>query len=53
MRRPSEYRWTSGVETTTGPFGQGVATSAGMAIAGDWMAAISNRPGFEMFDYDT
>ncbi len=48
-----EYRWTSGVETTTGPFGQGVATSVGMAIAGDWMAATSNRPGFEMFDYDT
>ncbi|MDP6485062.1 MAG: transketolase, partial [Nitrospinota bacterium] len=47
-----EYRWTSGVETTTGPLGQGVATSAGMAIAGKWMAAHFNRPGFEMFDYD-
>jgi len=46
-----EYRWTSGVETTTGPLGQGVATSVGMAIAGRWMAAHFNRPGFEMFDY--
>jgi transketolase len=48
-----EYRWTSGIETTTGPLGQGVATSVGMAIAGRWMAAYFNRPGFEMFDYDT
>ena len=48
-----EYRWTSGIETTTGPLGQGVATSVGMAIAGRWMAAHFNRPGFEMFDYDT
>lgn len=48
-----EYRWTSGVETTTGPLGQGVATSVGMAIAGKWMAAHFNRPGFEMFNYDT
>jgi transketolase len=48
-----EYRWTSGVETTTGPLGQGVATSVGMAIAGRWMAAHFNRPGFEMFNYDT
>ena len=47
-----EYRWTSGVETTTGPLGQGVATSVGMAIAGQWMAERYNRPGFEMFDYD-
>jgi transketolase len=42
-----EYRWTSGVETTTGPLGQGVATSVGMAMAGRWMAARYNRPGFE------
>ena len=42
-----EYRWTSGVETTTGPLGQGVATSVGMAIAGRWMAAHFNKPGFE------
>ena len=47
-----EYRWTSGVETTTGPLGQGVATCVGMAMAGRWMAAYFNRPGFEMFDYD-
>ncbi|MGD1069591.1 MAG: transketolase [Bryobacteraceae bacterium] len=47
-----EYRWTSGIETTTGPLGQGVATSVGMAIAAKWMAAHFNRPDFEMFDYD-
>jgi transketolase len=47
-----EYRWTSGVETTTGPLGQGVATSVGMAIAGLWLGAHFNRPGFEIFDYD-
>ena len=48
-----EYRWTSGVETTTGPLGQGVATSVGMAIAGRWMASRFNRPGFEdLIDFD-
>jgi transketolase len=47
-----EYRLTSGVETTTGPLGQGVATSVGMALAGRWQAAYFNRPGFELFDYD-
>jgi transketolase len=47
-----EYRWTSGVETTTGPLGQGIATSVGMAIAGKWQAARYNRPGFELFDFD-
>ncbi|HEY7410771.1 MAG TPA: transketolase, partial [Vicinamibacteria bacterium] len=47
-----EYRWTSGVETTTGPLGQGYATSVGMAIASKWMAAHFNRPGFEMFSFD-
>jgi transketolase len=47
-----EYRWTSGVETTTGPLGQGVATTVGMAIGREWLAAHFNRPGFEMFDYD-
>ncbi|MET0128677.1 MAG: transketolase [Solirubrobacterales bacterium] len=48
-----EYRWTSGVETTTGPLGQGVATSIGIAVAGKWQAAHFNREGFELFDYDT
>ncbi len=47
-----EYRWTSGVETTTGPLGQGVATSVGMAMASWWMAQSFNRPSFEMFNYD-
>jgi transketolase len=47
-----EYRWTSGVEATTGPLGQGLATSVGMAMAGRWLAAHFNRPGFEMFGYD-
>lgn len=47
-----EYRWTSGVETTTGPLGQGVATSVGMAMAGKWMASYFNRPNFEMINYD-
>ncbi len=48
-----EYRWTSGIETTTGPLGQGVATSVGMAMAERWMADYFNRPGFEMINYDT
>jgi transketolase len=47
-----EYRWTSGIETTTGPLGQGVATSVGMAIAKQWMAQYFNRPGFSLFNYD-
>jgi transketolase len=47
-----EYRWVSGVETTTGPLGQGVATSVGMAIARKWLAAYFNRPGFEIFNYN-
>jgi transketolase len=44
-----EYRWTSGVETTTGPLGQGVATSVGMAIASRWLGA---RYGADLFDFD-
>jgi transketolase len=47
-----EYHWVSGVETTTGPLGQGVATSVGMAIAQKWLADRYNRPGFAIFDYD-
>ncbi len=47
-----EYRWTSGVETTTGPLGQGVATSVGMALAGRWLADRYNRDAFELFDFD-
>jgi transketolase len=47
-----EYRWTSGVETTTGPLGQGIATSVGMALASKWLAARYDQPGFELFDYD-
>jgi len=47
-----EYHWVSGVETTTGPLGQGVATSVGMAIAEKWLAQRYNRPGFEIFNYN-
>jgi transketolase len=46
-----EYRLTSGVETTTGPLGQGAAASVGMAIAGRWLAEYFNRPDFDIFDY--
>jgi len=47
-----EYHWVSGVETTTGPLGQGVATSVGMGIGRKWLADRYNRPGFEIFDYN-
>jgi transketolase len=47
-----EYHWVSGVETTSGPLGQGVATSVGMAIAQKWLADRYNRPGFKIFDYN-
>ena len=47
-----EYRWTSGVEATTGPLGQGVANSVGMAIAGQWLAARYNRDDFPLFDFN-
>jgi transketolase len=46
-----EYHWVSGVETTTGPLGQGVATSVGMAMAQKWLAERYNRPEFPIFDY--
>ena len=47
-----EYRWTSGVETTTGPLGAGVATSVGMAVASQWLGARYNRDGHTLFDFD-
>jgi transketolase len=47
-----EYHWVSGVETTTGPLGQGIANSVGMAIARKWLASRYNRSGFAIFDYD-
>jgi len=47
-----EYHLVSGVETTSGPLGQGVATSVGMAIAQKWLAARYQRPGFDIFDYN-
>jgi len=46
-----EYHITSGVETTTGPLGQGVAVSVGMAIAGQWLAKTFNKPDCELFNY--
>ncbi|HVW53549.1 MAG TPA: transketolase [Trinickia sp.] len=46
-----EYRMTTGVETTTGPLGQGLGNSVGMAIASRWYAARYNRDGFPLFDY--
>ena len=47
-----EYHRTSGVETTTGPLGQGAGNSVGMAIASRWLAERYNRPGFDLFNFD-
>ncbi len=47
-----EYRHTTGVETTTGPLGQGCGNSVGMAIAERWLAARYNKDGFPLFDHD-
>ncbi len=47
-----ESHVTSGIETTTGPLGQGVGNSVGMAIASKWLAANYNRPDFEIFDFN-
>jgi len=47
-----EYHWVSGVETTSGPLGQGVSTSVGMAIAQKWLATRYNKPEFDIFDYN-
>jgi transketolase N-terminal domain/subunit len=47
-----EYHLTSGVEATTGPLGQGIADSVGMATARKWLASRYNKPGFDLFDYN-
>jgi transketolase len=47
-----EYGWTTGVESTTGPLGQGLATSVGMAMTGKWLGATYNKPGFDIFDFN-
>jgi transketolase len=48
-----EYGWTSGLETTTGPLGQGVATSVGMVMASRWLGSTYNRPRVELFNFNT
>ncbi|HEV3007320.1 MAG TPA: transketolase [Pirellulales bacterium] len=47
-----EHGEASGIETTTGPLGQGAGNSVGMAIAQRWLAAHFHRPAFELFDYN-
>lgn len=48
-----EYGYAAGIETTTGPLGQGLGNSVGMAIAGKWLAATYDRPDFELFGFNT
>lgn len=48
-----EFGEAAGIETTTGPLGQGVSNSVGMAIASKWLAATFNKPGYELFDFNT
>lgn len=48
-----EYLLTGGIETTTGPLGQGAANSVGMAMAARWLAGHFNRPGYELFNFRT
>lgn len=48
-----EYGYAAGIETTTGPLGQGLGNSVGMAIAGKWLAATYDRPEFELFGFNT
>lgn len=47
-----EFGYAAGIETTTGPLGQGIATSVGMAMGAKWLAARYDRPGFAMFEFD-
>jgi transketolase len=47
-----EYGYAAGIETTTGPLGQGVGNAVGMAIAAKHLGARYNKPGFDLFDYD-
>ncbi|HEY2535107.1 MAG TPA: transketolase, partial [Xanthobacteraceae bacterium] len=47
-----EYHFVSGVEATTGPLSQGIASSVGMAIARKWLGSRYNKPGFDLFDYN-
>src|SRR4029077_6914088 len=48
-----ESHMTTGIETTTGPLGQGAGNSVGMAVASKWLAANYNQPGFELFNFRT
>ena len=47
-----EFGYATGIETTTGPLGQGVGNSVGMAIGSKFLGAKYNRPGIDLFDYD-